>query len=510
MNVRKTGRKLLACILLLCIAVNMPTVTAHAAVNPGGAIAKGIDVSKYQGAVNWGSVAGSGMKFAFVKIGSSKSGIDPMFYANMAGANAAGLKVGAYIYSYAATPEAAAAEAAFAVEALKNTTVSYPVVFDLEDSVHRGMSPQQLAALANSFCAVIDAAGYYPMVYSSRNWMRDRIGVVPYDKWVAQYSDSCDYEGGIAFWQASAFHRVNGVAGNVDLNYQYKDYGSLIISDGWLAHNNGLRFYRGYKMQTGWIDINGLQYYTDNLGYMQKGWQQLDEKGMRYFYESGELMGAMAVGFCPIGDKTYYFNSEGCMQTGWVTADGMRFLFDAAGAMIRGWYQDGVSSYYFNEIGAMATDWTAIDGRLYYFAADGKLSPNTFVDTAGAKYYAGADGAMVTGRQVIGASSYYFGEDGIMKTGLQIVDGGMYFYQATGEMVVNNWVDLGNGVKTYAGADGAFVRNGFYTIGGYPYYFNQDGVLVTNTVVTIDGIAYLFDANGVWLPVEQPQPATVQ
>lgn len=510
MKLRKFGKNLLVCILLVCIFGNMSSVTAQAAVNPGSAIARGIDVSKYQGAVNWGAVAGSGMQFAFVKIGSSKSGIDPMFHANMAGANAAGLKVGAYVYSYATTPEAAAAEAAFAVDALKNYTVSYPVVFDLEDSVHKGMTPDQLAALANSFCAVVDAAGYYPMVYSSKNWMTGRIGATPYDKWIAQYSDACDYPGGLAFWQATAYHKINGVAGNVDLNYQYKDYSALIISDGWLAHNNGLRFYRGYKMQTGWIDINGLKYYSDNLGYMQKGWQQLDEKGMRYFYESGELMGAMAVGFNTIGDKTYYFNPEGYMQTGWITVDGARFLLDPAGAMIRGWYQDGVSTYYFNETGVMATNWTAINGKLYYFTADGKLSPNTFVDVAGAKYYAGADGAMVTGRQVIGASSYLFGEDGVMKTGLQVIDGNMYFYNVTGEMIVNNWVDLGGGVKTYAGVDGAFVRNGFYTIGDYPYYFNQDGVLVTNTILTIDGISYAFDANGVWLPIEQPAMPVVQ
>lgn len=467
-----------------------------------GAIAKGIDVSKYQGGINWSAVAASGIRFTFVKIGSSKSGVDPTFHANMLGANAAGLKVGAYLYSYATTPEAAVAEALFTIEALKSYPVSYPVVYDLEDSIHKGMSQQQLAALANAFCATIEAAGYYPMVYSNRNWMTNKIGATPYDKWIAQYSDACDYPGP-AFRQATDKHIVNGIAGGVDLNYQYKDYGNLIISDGWLAHGNGLRFYLGYKMQTGWIDINGLKYYSDNLGYMQKGWLSLDEKGMRYFHEAGELMGAMATGFTQVGDKTYYFDAEGYMKTGWLDVAGFTYLTDASGALVRGWFNDGAASYYFNETGAMAKDWTAIDGRLYHFGADGRLTPNTFVDTAGVTYYAGADGAMVTGQQVINGASYLFGEDGVMKTGLQVLNGNMYFYAADGAMVMNNWVDLGNGVKTYAGADGAFVRNGFYTVDNYPYYFNQDGILVTNTIAAIDGISYAFDANGVWLPLQQ-------
>lgn len=186
-------KRIAAVLLAVCIAGTTPAMTAEAAVTPQGAIAKGIDVSKYQGGINWSAVAASGMKFAFVKIGSAKSGIDPMFHANMLGANAAGLKVGAYMYSYATTPEAAVAEALFAIEALKNYPVSYPVVYDLEDSVHRAMNPNQLAALANAFCATIDAAGYYPMVYSSKNWMTGKIGATPYDKWVAQYNSSCEY-----------------------------------------------------------------------------------------------------------------------------------------------------------------------------------------------------------------------------------------------------------------------------------------------------------------------------
>ena len=133
-----------------------------------GVIGKGIDVSKYQGAINWSAVAADGYSFAFIKVGSAKSGLDPYFAANMVGANAAGLKTGVYLYSYATTVEAAMAEAQFTLAAIAPFTVNMPVVFDLEDAVHKSMTPEQLAALTVVFCTIIQSAGYSPMVYSSK------------------------------------------------------------------------------------------------------------------------------------------------------------------------------------------------------------------------------------------------------------------------------------------------------------------------------------------------------
>ncbi|EKC54760.1 Glycoside hydrolase, family 25, partial [human gut metagenome] len=88
-------------------AVPVPPATAKAA----APLAKGIDVSKYQGAVNWSAVKNAGYSFAFIKAGSAKSGLDPYYAVNMAGATAAGMKVGVYIYSYATTVEGAMTEA---------------------------------------------------------------------------------------------------------------------------------------------------------------------------------------------------------------------------------------------------------------------------------------------------------------------------------------------------------------------------------------------------------------
>ena len=169
----KFWKKALA--LALAGIMAMAPVNYAQAANAGNAIAKGIDVSKHNGAIDWNSVASSGISFAFIKAGSTKSGVDPYFDANMRGAQNAGLKVGVYIYSYATNVEQAQNEANLMLEWLSNYTVSYPVVYDIEDSCQRGLSQEQLQAMINTFCSTIASAGYYPMVYSNKNWFNQRI-----------------------------------------------------------------------------------------------------------------------------------------------------------------------------------------------------------------------------------------------------------------------------------------------------------------------------------------------
>ncbi len=225
---RAVAKKLGAVILAALILCMIPSGNVWA-VNANGAIGRGIDVSKYNGAVNWGQVAASGMKFTFIKVGSTKSGIDPQFAANITGANAAGIRTGVYLYSYATTPEQAAEEANLVLQWIEPYTVSFPVVFDIEERSQLGLSSQQLIDIINAFCTRIDEAGYYPMVYSGKNVFAGKLNTVGWDKWVAQYADSCDYNNNVCFWQYTCKGNVGGVGGNVDVNYQYKDYSQLII-----------------------------------------------------------------------------------------------------------------------------------------------------------------------------------------------------------------------------------------------------------------------------------------
>lgn len=556
-------RKIAAVLCAVTVLANIPTVSAEAAISPAQAIAKGIDVSKWQGAIDWNSVAAQGYTFAFIKIGSSKSGLDPTFIPNMVGASAAGLRTGAYVYSYATTVEDAVAEATFAINALQNMPVSMPVVFDIEDTVHKPLGPVQQQALVNAFCTVIENEGYYPMVYASKNWFQTRLGHTVYDQWVAQYADACDYPLPFTVWQATSKGAVAGIGGNVDINYLYKDYSQEIIPLGWVNRKGYNYFYENWHMKRGWIHYADAVWYTDVMGRMVTGWQDLEGNGQRrYFMPTGP----MAIGITPVDGNVYYFAPDGVMQTGWQTIGGLKYLLNADGIMQFGWHRAAEGSYYFTESGAMATSWLTLpDGKTYHFdEQSGILSVSQFVTTGGLRFYVDTDGSMVRGFKNIAGANYYFGADGSMQSGLLLIDGNYYYFNTDGVMqtgwqTINGqkfyfdpatgimqtglisdgvhqyylapngaatigWQDINgkryhfdettnamsintivitNGVKFYVGMDGT-LQTGWQNVGGGLYYFQQDGSMAANITLDIDGIQFVFDANGVGMPILAP------
>lgn len=390
---KKIWKKLAALVLAGIMALT-PTNYAYAA-NAGNAIAKGIDVSKHNGAINWGSVAAAGYSFAFIKIGSTYSGLDPFFDYNIKGAQNAGMKVGVYLYSYATTVEQAQNEANLVVAWLNNYTVTFPVVYDIEDSCHKGMSPDQLQALINTFCMTVASAGYYPVVYSSKNWFNQRIGNVLFDTWVAQYADNLEYNGA-SFWQSSSSGVVPGVNSRVDIDYQFKDYSKLIISDGFVDRFGQTMFFSGYKMQRGWINYNDTRYYLGANGLLQRNCWFADESGT-YFLSAD---GSISRGQTAILGQNYYFDINGVMQTGWIDLPGI--------------------------------------GRFYYSPLSGAMVQGWFTDVTGTYYLSTKDGHMLVGDVTINGNDYYFGADGVMQTGLVTKpDGNMYFYDAAGALVKN-------------------------------------------------------------------------
>lgn len=479
---------LTAAVTIGCAAV--PPVKAEA-IGTESALAVGIDVSKYQGAIDWGTVAAQGVAFSFVKVGSAKSGIDPYFDANMRGSSAAGIRTGVYIYSYATSVEGAVAEANWVLSVIENYPVSFPVVFDIEDAVHKNIDPGTLSLMANAFCMVIEEAGYYPMVYSGRNFFTDRLPAVAYDKWVAQYAGALDYEGA-SIWQATAKGALAGINGNVDINYLFKDYTGLIIPYGWLPRKGSFYFYENWKLKKGWIDYNGAKYYSDPAGRMVTGWQKLDEDGVRYFRNDG----IMSVGFQPIDGQYYYFDPNGYMLTGMQDIGGFRFLFDTNGVMYTGWHNDGVHTRYFMANGAMATNLQKIGEHYYYFDADGYMQTG-FVPINGFTFYFDATGVLQKGWVSDGAHRYYFDPvNGAMAVNWQLIDGSYYhFDNTTGAMTVYDWVDAGNGQKFFVGLDGRMMT-GWQQIDGKVYYFAENGLLVTNTQVVVNGVLYQLDATG--------------
>ena len=457
-------KKLGAMLLAVAVFCMLPSGNVLA-VNSSSSIARGIDVSKYNGAVNWGQVAASGIKFAFIKAGSTKSGIDPQFAANIAGASAAGLRTGVYLYSYATTPEQAAEEANLVLQWIEPYTVSYPVVFDIEEKNQLGLSSQQLIDIINAFCTRIDEAGYYPMVYSGKNIFAGKLGTVGWDKWVAQYADNCDYNNNVCFWQYSSKGNVGGVGGNVDVNYQYKDYSQLIIPEGFIGHGGSVRFYRNWKMQKGWINYNDTRYYLDGAGNLVSGWFT-DADGNTYYLSPAD--GSIARGQCAVDGGDYYFTAEGVKTGGWVSVNDRKYFYDpaAGGVMKREWLSDE-------------------KGNVYYF--DKK------------------DGFMLTGAQVIDGASYFFNPDGIRITGMVPREDGSYYYDPASGQMVTGWFETA-GKTCYADAVGHVVT-GTYEIEKQLYYFDAEGALVRNQTVELEGVSYNASPEGILTPIPAEEAA---
>lgn len=385
-------KKLTAMVLAISMLTLMPGVESNA-ITSSGNIAKGIDVSKYQGAIDWGAVARSGVKFAFIRVGSTYSGLDPTFDYNMRSAQANGIKTGVYIYSYATNAEQAAMEAVLVTQWLAAYQVQMPVVFDIEDKCHKDLSVAEINNIINSFCIIVDAAGYYPMVYSYKNFFQSKIGATPWDKWVAQFGDSLDYSS-CSFWQYSSKGSVSGINGNVDLDYQYKDYSKLIIKDGFLDHNGSKRYYKDYKMQIGWVIHENSKYLFDTYGYMVKGWHA-DPDGKMYYLSTSD--GKAAIGATQIDNFTFYFDPSGAMQYGFIDyGKGMKY-FDPLmnGAMSTTWFAYNGQMFYALSDGTVATGYQEIDGVPYYFEPDGSMAISKEVTANKKQYMAGPDGILV-------------------------------------------------------------------------------------------------------------------
>lgn len=438
------ARKIVAYLLLITYLVTLLPMRAEA-VNASQAGAVGIDVSKYQGTIDWNQVRNSGISFAILKVYSSYSGEDPSFAANVTGANAAGLRVGAYVYSYATTVEAAVAEANAAIAIMQKYTISFPVAIDIEDSVHKNLDPASLAAIANAFCTTIENAGYYPMVYSSKSWFTNRIGAISYDKWVAQYNSECTYEQTPCIWQASSTHRVNGIGTNVDLNYQYKDY-SFILREGFSQRGENIYFYRNFRWQKGWIDYNGARYYCDDRGVRRSGWIRLGE-GDFYYLDSA---GVMQTGFTQVGDATYYLGEDGIRRTGLHKIGEEYYLFGGEGVMYKGWYRPE-------------------DGTVYHFAGDGHMLHNWYEED-GRRYFFDENGHMVRGFRKIEDKTYYFSVDGIMQTGWLYLNEGTFYMDETGARVTG-WAQLGE-KRYYFNPETGAMHRGWLNLEGNVYYLD--------------------------------------
>ncbi|MCR4806437.1 MAG: hypothetical protein K5857_02060 [Lachnospiraceae bacterium] len=198
---------------------------------------RGVDVSKYQGTIDWNKVKAAGYDFAMIRIGARGYGsgnlvLDDNYVANMTGARAAGLETGVYFFSQATTEEEAVEEANFTVGALMNYGASFPVAVDIEwidDDKARTdeLTQMERTELAVKFCDTVKAFGYTPMIYASRDMLI--AGMHPslfegYDVWLSddyEPEDGTDYPYTFTMWQYSKKGKVDGISGDVDVNLMF-------------------------------------------------------------------------------------------------------------------------------------------------------------------------------------------------------------------------------------------------------------------------------------------------
>lgn len=209
--------------------VNNPNAITDPHSNPTNSNpTKGIDISTWQGDnIDWNAVRSSGVEYVMIRSNFGWTGIDNRFAKNIEGAYNAGLKVGVYLYSYATNTEEAAKEFANlkrTIEPYRNM-ISYPVAYDIEDNRAQGsLSVNELTDIVVKFCDLVKDAGYKPMVYASVSWLEKKLDynrIKDYDIWVAQYYSVCQYIYPYNMWQHSSSGSVNGIEGNVDMNWCY-------------------------------------------------------------------------------------------------------------------------------------------------------------------------------------------------------------------------------------------------------------------------------------------------
>lgn len=395
-----------------------------------GAITRGIDVSEWQGTIDWKKVKKSDVDFAFIRLAYGKSYVDKKFDYNMKQATAAGVPVGTYVYSLATTTTEAIKEAQVAIEEMKGYKVSYPVVFDAEYSAMGKLSKKKVAQIAKAFCDEVKKAGYYPMIYCNTYWYEDKIDwsvLTGVDVWVAQYGDKIlapstkDYT--YTIWQAtdgygggvlsSTKGLISGIEiyNNVDINFGYVDYTKKItprtaalstykatstatVKNGWKTENGKTYYYENGKKVTGWKTINGKQYYFNSTkGYIYKNKMLTSSNGTMYYMDENGVRAYKK--WVTVSGKKYYIGSKGYAVKGFQKINGKRYYFDAKKAYMHtnkkiisnkkeiyyvgsngvcytnGFHKVKQSgryyTYYFDKNGKAYTGWHTIKGKKYYF-----------------------------------------------------------------------------------------------------------------------------------------------
>ena len=191
----------------------------------------GIDVSKWQGDIDFSKLKNAGVEFVIIRVGSSngingENFVDSKFVQNIKNANSVGIPVGIYFYSYANSVDRAVSDAKWIIDQIKDYKVELPIAFDWENwgSFNKyELSFFGLTNMAKKFMDTVKNVGYDAMLYSSKTYLENIWMSVDYPVWLAHYTKNTNYTGDYSYWQLCSNGRVDGINGDVDIDIRYID-----------------------------------------------------------------------------------------------------------------------------------------------------------------------------------------------------------------------------------------------------------------------------------------------
>lgn len=227
---------------------------------------KYIDISTFQGEPDFEKVKDE-VDGVIIRAGYGQNNIDAQFKRNISECNRLGIPCGVYWFSYAYTEEMARKEAEYCLAAIRPYKVELPVCFDFEyDSVDKaakkgvGIGKTLATALVHAFCGTIEKAGYYAMNYTNGDYLNRYFDetTLRYDLWYAAWPKNPDRDEPprkCGIWQFTSKGRINGIKGNVDTNYVYKDYPAIIKAAGLNIPKQDEPWYAEAQR---WVIANGI------------------------------------------------------------------------------------------------------------------------------------------------------------------------------------------------------------------------------------------------------------
>ena len=254
--------------------VNGRYVNSNGEIIPG-AEKKGMDVSEWQGKIDWAKAKADGIEYAVIRCGygSDKTKYDDKYWEyNVSECERLGIPYGVYLYSYAEDLNDAKSEADHTIRLLKGHHPSLPVYYDLEDKTVESAGKSMISQMAQTYCDKVSAAGYRVGIYASRSWWTSYLNTATFDnsswsKWIAEWGSRCNYSQSYDMWQCTSTGSVNGVSGNVDLNFwMLKTYDEQPVE----VSDSNIISYSSHMQTFGWQNTVPNGYQTGVTGYSKR------------------------------------------------------------------------------------------------------------------------------------------------------------------------------------------------------------------------------------------------